>query len=589
MKLSLVFVIRLAQLILDIIIPLLLTVLNNVVVDMSQHVDNIHGPGSIQGIHYKDVYTGGIHYLLIAAAIMIGACILEMTCGLIAQSLASKVAVKMSTDLRFQLYNKLQYLSKADFDYFSTSSLIARLTTDVQIMQDSFIYIWRTGLRAVMLYIGGLIGTIVVVCTNNSKDAHIWTIPVVMAIVTISIIAIIWIFVKASLKWYKLSKYATDELNGNLRENILNSKSIRSLNLKQYEINKFDGLNTKTTKFTQRAYIISMLIIPFLNIVISTLVIVLVWVGTPSKAITVANVGTLLTLANFILLGLSLMINVILEISIAISSTTRIKEIFTYESMIKFDENGQEIQSGNCGLQNVNFKYFKNKEYILKDVSITVKDKEMVGIIGTTGSGKSTILSLLARMYDANDGTVTIDHSNIKNVKKNSLRQNVSICLQDPKLFTGTIMENLKMENKNISDTDVKNALNFWAGEKFIDSLPQGLDTQVTYNTKELSESQKQVLCLTRSILKDSPILLIDSATSNMDNEVESDFYKKLKDTHKFTTVVTSQRVSAVRNSDIIYVLDEGTVVDYGTHDELIQTCQVYKDMYTSQYEGEVR
>lgn len=571
------------QVAMDVIIPLLLTTMNNVLVDMSQ-VANLHGPGVINGHYYSDVYTGGIHYALITMGIMFAACLLEMIAGMVGSSMAAKVSVIMASAIRTNLYRKVQGLAFADLERFKTSSLITRLTTDIQALQESLNSIFRVGFRATFLYIGGIVGTVVVVCTNHAHGSQGWSVPVVMVVTSIVMVVTLTFIVFHSAKYYRLSKYATDDANSVMRENILGVRVVKSFNLKDDQIQRFERVNEKMRKVTEKAFIIGMWLFPIVNFVMSGSVVAILWVGTPTKAITVANVGTLMSISQFILLGMVLFINVILQVGIAIGSAKRIKEVMTYEPTITYKVDGVAIETPTIEFKDVNFRYNDSGDYVLKDINLKIEPNQTIGIIGGTGSGKSTLVSLIARMYDIKEGELKISDVDIKDITQKSLREEIAVSPQEVTLFSGTIASNLKFGKSDATKEEMIEACNGAQALDFINSKEAGFESLVEQRGRNFSGGQKQRLAIARALIKKPKVLILDSSTSALDMITEKKVNEYIKETNNNrTTIIVGQRISGVKDADRILVLSNGRIVGDGKHKELLTTCDEYRDIAISQ------
>ncbi|GAA5414698.1 ABC transporter ATP-binding protein [Ureaplasma sp. OM1] len=572
-----------AQVAMDVIIPLLLTSMNNVLVDMAAS-PNVHGPGIIEGVHYSDLYTGGIHYTLIVMALMFAACLIEVVAGMLAASVAARLAVMMTTKIRSDLYRKVQGLSFADLEQFKTSSLITRFTTDTQTLQASFNSIFRIGVRATMLYVGGIIGTIVVVCTNHSFNSQPWSVPVLMVILSLVLLVTLIIIVVYAAKYFRQAKYATDDVNSVMRENVLGVRVVKSFNLSENQIERFEKVNTKMYKITEKGYLIGMILVPIINFVMSGAIVAILWVGTPTKAITVANVGTLMSISSFILLGMVLLINVILQMGIALSSAHRIKEVMLHKSSITYKEDGASIENPSIEFKHVNFRYSDTSEYVLKDINLKIDPNQTIGIIGETGSGKSTFVSLIARMYDVKEGEIIVSDENVKDINQKSLRKDISMSPQQVTLFSGTIGSNLKYGKHDATEADMIEACEGAQAMEFVNSKEAGFDSVVEQRARNFSGGQKQRLAIARALIGKPKILILDSSTSALDMITERKVNEYIKKTnHNRTTIVVGQRISGVKDADRILVLSKGQIVGDGSHKELLNNCKEYLDIALSQ------
>ena len=575
------------QVAMDIIIPLLMTQMNNVLVGYSNAVGAGQTSGVINGIHYDNIKQGAINYSLICAALMFGACLIEVVTGMIGSSMAAKLGVEMAGQIRFALYRRIQGLSFADLDKFKTSSLITRLTTDMQAVQEALIFIFRVGLRAIFLYVGGIIGTVIVVIINShSMGGQTWTIPTLMVLTSIGLFVLLTGILYVSAKYYKLSKFATDDANSVMRENILGVRVVKSFNLQEDQISRFEVVNEKMRKITEKAFVIAMWMFPIINFVMSGTMVAVLWVGSASDSITIANVGTLMSISSLILLGMVLFINVVLEVGIAMGSAKRIKDVMTYEPSIKYkpDGEGEVIEDSTIEFKNVNFKYNETGEYVLKDINLKIEPNQTVGIIGGTGSGKSTLVSLIARMYDVHEGEILISGKNIKDITNKSLRDEIGISPQQVTLFSGTIGSNLRYGKTDATEEDMIEACEGAQAYEFVQLKEAGFDSVVEQRGRNFSGGQKQRLSIARALIKKPKVLILDSSTSALDMITEKKVNEYIKKTNiNRTTITVAQRISGVRDADRILVLENGRIVGDGKHLDLLKNCKEYYDIAVSQ------
>ena len=578
-----VIALMIIQTTLDIIIPLLFTSINNALIDYSNQIGTSPIDGYIiNGYHYADLQQGVINYSLICSALMLTACVLEIITGFISVWIGTKLGAKIAAEIRLNLYRKIQGLSFADLDKFKTSSLITRLTTDIQAIQEALMFIFRIGFRAIFLFIGGIIGTIIVVVINDT--GAVWSIPTLVTLTSVGLFVTLSFILVASIKWYKLSKYATDDVNSVMRENILGVRVTKSFNLHNDQIERFDIVNKKMWKITQKAFIISMWMFPIINFVTSASIVAIVWTGAASSSITIANVGTLMSISGLILLGMFLLISVILEIGIALGSSYRVKEVLQHQTSITYNENGKTITEPMIEFKNVNFKYNETGEYVLKDINLKIEPNQTVGIIGGTGSGKSTLISLIMRSYDVKEGQVLISGNDIKEISNTDLRNSISISPQQAILFSGTIASNLKFGKNDATEQEMIEACEGAQAYEFVQLKEAGFNSVVEQRGRNFSGGQKQRLSIARALIKKPKILILDSSTSALDMITEKKVNEFIKNTNKNrTTISISQRISGVKDADRILVLEHGRIVGDGKHLDLLKNCKEYYEIALSQ------
>lgn len=532
---------------------------------------------------------------------MILFCALFILFGASAGLLSSWLGTQICGDIRFKLYRKIQDLSFADIEKFKTSSLITRLTTDIEAIQNALFMVFRLGLRSILLFIGGFIATIIISSLPNLKilpwlespsqipDATTpgnlwWLVPVILLVISLIMFVSVMKILTSSTKQYKLTKYAIDDTNSVMRENILGVRVVKSFNLQDNQIQRFKVANENLRKISEKSFIISMWMFPIINLLMGWAVIITIWVGAYTKAVDISKIGTIMSITTLILFGMVLLINVIMQVSIAIGSCSRVSEIFDTESSITFKEDGLDIQKPIIKFDNVSFKYSETGDYVLKDINLLIKEDETIGIIGATGSGKSTFVSLITRMYDATEGKVLVSNVDIKDINKHSLRHEIALSPQNVTLFSGTIASNLRFGKKDATLKDMEAAAKGAQAYDFIMDKKDKFETKVEQRGMNFSGGQKQRISIARALIGNPKILILDSSTSALDMITEKNVNEYIKETNKGrTTIIISQRISGVKGANRILVFDKGKIVGDGSHLELLRNNAVYRDIATSQ------
>lgn len=553
----------------DIILPLMLTKLNGVIQDWM-----------IQG-QSRD---WAINRALIISGIMLGVCLLELFCGIMGELLGTRLGIKLAGQLRYNTFSKIQKLSFADFDHFKSSTLLTTLTTDVQAIQNAFVFIFRIGFRSLFLYFGGIIGVIAIVFTQETISSTSWLLPVIMIVISLSMFIVLGFIMFKAIKYHRLAKFATDNVNSSIQENILGVRVVKSFNLQDTQIAKFDVINEKMRKITTRSYVISMWIFPIINFTLSATIVIILWVGTTTDSINITNVSTLMSITTLVLIGMMLFINVILFVTMAVGSANRIKTILKYDPTLKFKENGENIETNTIEFDNVNFRYHETSDYVLKNINFKIKENETIGIIGGTGAGKSTLVNLIARMYDIKEGSIKVSGHEVKDINEISLRTKIALSPQKVTLFSGTIASNLKFGKENASLEDMIEASKAAQAYDFIMQKENGFDSIVEQRGANFSGGQKQRLSIARALIMKPKILILDSSTSALDMITEKAVNDYIKSSNNDrTTLIVSQRISGVKDADRIFVLDKGEIVGIGSHKELLKKCSQYYEIALSQ------
>lgn len=583
---ALLFLIIIGQVICEILLPLTLVQLTN--------------QAGYAGL-FADFQSTALKNVGIIAGFMILFCALFILFGASAGLLSSWLGTKICGDIRLKLYRKIQDLSFADIEKFKTSSLITRLTTDIEAVQNSLFMIFRLGLRSFLLFIGGFIGTIIISSLPNLKilpwlevpsqlptettpGGLWWLVPVILLIISLIMFVSIMKILTSSSKQYKLTKYAIDDTNSVMRENILGVRVVKSFNLQENQIKRFRTANENLRKISEKSFIISMWMFPIINLLMGWAVIITIWVGAYTKAVDVSKIGTIMSITTLILFGMVLLINVIMQVSIAVGSCARVAEVFDTESSIVFKEDGLNIEKPVIKFDNVSFKYSETGDYVLKDINLQIKEDETIGIIGATGSGKSTFVSLITRMYDATEGKVLVSNIDIKDINRHSLRHEIALSPQNVTLFSGTIASNLRFGKEDATLKDMEAAAKGAQAYDFIMDKKDKFETKVEQRGMNFSGGQKQRISIARALIGNPKILILDSSTSALDMITEKNVNEYIKETNKGrTTIIISQRISGVKSADRILVFDKGKIVGDGSHIELLRNNAIYRDIATSQ------
>ncbi len=541
------------------------------------------------GIHTVDdiTYTMDLNYILMIGGIMIMISILAFVFGVGSARFTSKACRGFGYELRKQQYLRIQKYSFSNLDEFRTSSLITRLTNDVQIISDTLCTSLRPALRAPFMMIFSLKFSLII--------SPLLSLAFFFSLIFLAII--IFLIVRYVKPKFLLIQKLIDNINRITQESVLAIKTIKAYCKKDYEIEKFQNANESLEKTSKKTLSVNALAMPAGQLANYTTMILIVYFGgllymQPSHAIMLEDIQTFLTYVMQLLSTIIMFSNVLMAINRSSASISRIKEVLDCKSEIIDDASSPlKVNEGTIVFNNVNFKYRdEGKEYVLKNINFEINNGEFVGIIGQTGSSKSTLISLIDRFYEVNEGSIKIDEHDIKDYSLNNLREAISVSFQSPLLFKGTVKENLLWGNKNASmDEIIKACKTAECYDFIINQLPNGFDTQVSQGGTSLSGGQRQRICIARALIKNPKILILDDSFSALDKITESKVKYNLKhDLPLMTKIVISQKISAIKDADKIIVLDNGQITNIGTHEYLLAKDEIYKDIDELQKIGDI-
>ena len=523
-------------------------------------------------------------FIIAIMCAMIITALLMMAGGIGGAYFGAKAAVNFAADLRADLFKKVQHFSFANIDKFSTGSIVTRLTNDVTQMQSFINMLLRMCLRAPGMLIGGLIMAIIV---SPSLTA---TLSIAIPILIIFII----IFMKIGLPRFTKMQTRIDALNSTVQESVTNIRVVKSFVRESFEKSKFSKAVSNLKESGLKAMNVIILMIPAATLGMNIIIISIFWFGGNMLIKGTMTTGSLTAFTTYItqiLTSLVMVAGMMVFMSRAMASAKRIKEILEEQPDINDDgvtgEDAERmIENGEIEFRNVSFRYYKDSpEKVLDSINLKIEAGETVGIIGTTGSGKSTLVSLIARLYDPDEGEVLIDGRDVKDYKLFNLREGIGFVLQKNLLFSGTIKDNLRWGNMNADDEELKKYASYAQADSFISQFNEGYDTVIEKGGNNVSGGQKQRLCIARALLKRPKILILDDSTSAVDTATESRIRESFANELKGSTkIIIAQRISSVRDADKIIVLVDGKISGTtGTHDELMETNEEYREIYYSQ------
>ena len=548
------------EVILEVFIPLL----------MGELIDN--------GINKNDM-----GYILKMTPVLVVLCLLSLSAGVLSGTNAAKASAGFAKNLRHDMYHNVQGFSFANIDKFSTSSLVTRLTTDVTSLQNSYQMIIRIAVRSPVM----LITSLVMALKINARISSIF-----LCVIPFLGVALYLIASKAHPIFKKM--FVTfDKLNRVVNENLHGIRVVKAFVREEEENKKFTSVSNEIYSYSKGAEAILAFNAPVMQFSSYLSMLLIAWFGakliisTNSTAMTTGNLFSVITYTMQILSTLMMLSMIFVMLTMSRASAERVCEVLNEESDLQSPENAvTEVKDGSIVFENVSFSYSKNEEspLCLKDVNLTINSGETIGIIGSTGSSKTTFVQLIPRLYDATQGRVLVGGTDVKDYDLDSLRNEVAMVLQKNVLFSGTIKDNLRWGNEDATDEEMIAACKLAEAHPFISEMPDGYDTYIEQGGTNVSGGQKQRICIARSLLKSPKILILDDSTSAVDTKTDALIRIAMNQYIPETTkIIIAQRISSIESADKIIVLDGGNVVAFGTHEELLKSCDIYKDVYYSQ------
>ena len=507
-----------------------------------------------------------------------------LTCSITAQYFAAKSAVGAATGIRYELFTHIQTLGYEEMDMVGTSTLITRMTSDINQVQNGINLVLRLFLRSPFIVFGAMI----MAFTIDVKAAMIF----VVAIILLSIVVFGVMFITKPL--YKKVQSGLDTILGTTRENLTGVRVIRAFHQEQAEYNKFLAENEELTSLQKFAGKISGLTNPLTFIIINFAILVLIHTGAVRVSLGTLSQGQVVALYNYmsqILVELIKLANLIISVTKAMACFNRIQDVFHIEPSMK-EGTKTVAAAGNTTpaveFKNVSFTYAGGGDHAVENISFKAMPGQTIGIIGGTGSGKSTLVNLIPRFYDVSEGEVDIAGKNIQDYTYGSLRNTISVVPQKAQLFAGTIRDNLTFGCPDATEEQIEEALAISQAKEFVDTKEGRLDAKIEQGGKNLSGGQRQRLTLARALVPQSDILIMDDSASALDYATDARLRKAIQDMKRKPTVfIVSQRTSSIQNADMILVLDDGKIAGQGTHEQLLKSCNIYREIYETQFKKE--
>ena len=525
---------------------------------------------------------GDMKFIVIMGLATFGVAMLSLLCGIQASKYASYASAGFAKNLRKDLFSKIQSFSFTNIDKFSTAGLITRFTTDVNNIQNSFQLLIRGFVRAPLMMCVAIFMSFMI----SPKLSMIF----IVAVLFLGSFLAFVIFKVHPIFTAAIKKY--DDINSSLQENINGIRVVKAYIREKYETGKFKKATENLRSMLLKGEKIIIFVSPVMQITVFGCILLLSWFGAKMIVVNELTTGQLTSLFAYttnILMSLLMLAMMLVNIVFSRASGDRIVMVLDEEPSIKNPENGiTEVKDGSIMFKNVNFSYSNNPDVLnLTKINLEIKSGETIGIIGGTGSAKSALVQLIPRLYDVLDGELLVGGVNVKDYDIKTLRDNVAMVLQKNVLFSGTIKDNLRWGNENATDKEMEHSCKLAQADEFIQKFPKKYDTHIERGGANVSGGQRQRLCIARALLKSPKILILDDSTSAVDTKTDKLIREAFKnELPHITKIIIGQRVSSIKDSDKILVLEDGIITAAGTHDELLKTSKVYREVYESQTEG---
>lgn len=528
------------------------------------------------------VNAGNIQHIYKVGGIMIVAAVVGLFAGMAGGKFGAKASAGFAKNLREAMFNHIQTFSFSNIDKYSTAGLVTRLTTDVTNIQNAYQMVLRMFTRAP----ASLICAMIMAFRINARLSNIYLIAVLL------LGTILVLIMSHATRYFQQAFPKYDELNASVQENVSAVRVVKAYVREEQETNKFKKASENIYRIFIKAECNLVYNAPLMQLTVYSCILLISWIGAKMIVATALTTGELMSLLAYcmnILMSLMMMSMVFVMVSMSTASIRRISEILNETSDLKNPENPLlEVEDGSIEFSHVYFSYKKDSEEpVLKDINLKIRSGETIGIIGGTGSAKTSLVNLVSRLYDVTEGEILVGGHNVKDYDMEALRNQVSVVLQNNVLFSGSILDNLRWGDKEATEEECRNACVLACADEFIQRFPDGYQTHIEQGGSNVSGGQKQRLCIARALLKKPKILILDDSTSAVDTATDAKIRRAFREEIPDTTkLIIAQRISSVQDADRIIVMEEGKINGFGTHEELVANNEIYREVYESQTQG---